>query len=174
MNSLRLILLLSTLSALSAAFAQNCELKFTPLLPRNSDFNKACSADSTTISPCFHHVSGSLHSANITFGPPFSEKDESILAGPIIKDGFLTDFTFDTRMEYYINYTAEGIGLRYQPGGSEDSCFHLSWAASSGRAVDWNFRAALANGGEKLFDMNEAYAGFKQVCGHVDLWLEKK
>ncbi|SAM84172.1 related to Mig1 protein [Ustilago bromivora] len=127
------------------------------------------------MSPCFHHVSGSLRSANISFGSPYSVEDNSTPTGLIVKDGFLTDFTFvDTNREYYINYTAEGMGLRYEPGYSKGNCFYLSWGASSARALGWKFRAALANGGEGLFDIRETYAGSIPVCGHVDLWLEKE
>ncbi|SOV01959.1 uncharacterized protein UDID_18839 [Ustilago sp. UG-2017a] len=175
MNSLGLILLLSTLSALSAAFAQDCPPEYTAILPQNSEFNKACSADSATMSPCFHHVSGSLRSANIVFGSPYHVEDHSTLPGPIVKDGFLTDFTFvDNNRDYYINYTAEGLGLSYEPGNSNASPFRLGWGTSIAGARGWKLRAALANGGEELFDTSKASSGIIPAYGHVDLWLEKE
>ncbi|UTT91599.1 hypothetical protein NDA17_001307 [Ustilago hordei] len=119
MNTLGLILLLSILSSLSAAFAQDCPLKFTPVLPRNSDFEKACSADSATKSPCFHHVSGSLRLANVSS----NSLQENIKEMLFVKDGFLTDFTFAYSTKgYYINYLDGGVGLQYTPVDS-NNCF---------------------------------------------------
>ncbi|CCF52260.1 hypothetical protein NDA11_002129 [Ustilago hordei] len=116
MNSLGLILLLSTLSSLSAAFAQNCPPKFAPLVPHNSVFNKACSANSASKSPCFHHVSGPLHSASVF--PKSSDKDPTpdVYTSFIVKDGFLTDFTItDITIPFYVAHLETGLGLLYMP-----------------------------------------------------------
>ncbi|SPC64339.1 related to Mig1 - Mig1 protein, induced during biotrophic phase [Ustilago sp. UG-2017b] len=171
MNSLGLILLLSTLSALSAAFAPDCPLEFSPVLPRNSDFKKACSADSASKSPCFHHVSGSLRSANVSSNSLMEVIRETI----IVKDGFLTDFTFsDITKGYYVNYTEAGVGLQYLPVNS-GNCFGLSWNVVSERAGDYKLSGAVANGGEKLFESSANGGDTVQVCDrYVDLWLEKR
>ncbi|SAM82753.1 related to Mig1-Mig1 protein, induced during biotrophic phase [Ustilago bromivora] len=171
MNSLGLILLLSTLSALSAAFAPDCPLEFTPVLPRNSDFKKACSADPASKSPCFHHVSGSLRSADVISNSPMEDIREPI----IVKDGFLTDFTFSDNIEgYYVKYTEAGVGLQYRPVNS-GNCFDLSWSVVSERARDYKLSAAVANGGGKLFESSDQGSYTVHVCDrYVDLWLEKR
>ncbi|SAM82999.1 related to Mig1 protein [Ustilago bromivora] len=135
MNSLGLILLLSTLSSLFAAFAQNCPQKFTPLLPRNSDFNKACSANSASKSPCFHHVSGSLRSASVAPKSSYTDPTQDVNATLIVKDGFLTDFTIaDITSVYYVAYLEAGIGLLYMPGNS-DNCYFLTWTIFNERSL---------------------------------------
>ncbi|SOV03864.1 uncharacterized protein UDID_19341 [Ustilago sp. UG-2017a] len=171
MNSLGLILLLSTPSALSAAFAQDCPLKFSPVLPRNSDFNKACSADSASKSFCFHHVSGSLRSANFYIHDNRKYRE----ATPIVKDGFLTDFALvDITSSYRVNYTEAGLGLIYEPS-DRDNCFDLTLFMIDDRNTGWKYTAAVANGGKVLFETQTPRDVTVQVCDrHVDLWLEKE
>ncbi|SPC62098.1 related to Mig1 - Mig1 protein, induced during biotrophic phase [Ustilago sp. UG-2017b] len=175
MNSLGLILLLSTLSALSAAFAQVCPLEYTAILPKNSKFNKACVSDNYSESPCFHHVSGSLRLARVTLHSVWSDIDADE-ATPIVKDGFLTDFTFfNLEIDYHINYTEEGVWLRYQYHNMQH-CFDLAWGAGSHSAWNWKLIGAVANGGERLFDTSQTSTGVVTVCNNrfIDLWLEKR
>ncbi|KAJ1021012.1 hypothetical protein NDA13_005640 [Ustilago tritici] len=172
MNSLGLILL-STLSSLSAAFAQNCPQEFTPLLPRNSDFNKACSANSASKSPCFHHVSGSLHSASISPKSTYKDPTQDVNATLIVKDGFLTDFTIaDITRLYYVDYLEAGIGLLYMPGNS-DNCYFLIWTIINERSFTWKLSGAVANGGKKLFQTRHNVDTVEVCDRFVDLWLEK-
>ncbi|SOV08523.1 uncharacterized protein UDID_17439 [Ustilago sp. UG-2017a] len=64
----------------------------------------------TSTTPCFHDVSGSLRSANVVSHSDILEDN----ATPIVKDGFLTDFTFaDNTSAYYVKYMEAGIGLLY-------------------------------------------------------------
>ena len=93
---------------------------------------------------------------------------------PIVKDSFLTDFTFaDITKDYYVNYMEAGVGLRYQFRNSDD-CFDLAWDINSERGQYWKLSGAVANGGEELFDTSKSRGGGVKVCDrYVDLWLEK-
>ncbi|SOV01960.1 uncharacterized protein UDID_18859 [Ustilago sp. UG-2017a] len=175
MNSLGLILLLSTLSALSAAFAQDCPPEYTAILPQNSEFNKACASDNYSESPCFRHVSGSLRLAIVSYYSIWYKVDTKVVT-PIVKDGFLTDFTFlNFQNNYHINYTEAGVWLRYQYHDIQH-CFDLAWGKGSNRAWSWKLIGAVANGGKVLFDTSQTSTGVVTVCHNrsIDLWLEKR